>query len=261
MVTSTYQIHPSVLASPQSLSCPLPLLAKLRQRRELHREVLYAWRVFPLLACRRFPATSALRGLTAVSNDLQPLLVNAPFDSVAGVTAAALREEVDFVVLVGDLLDPVSAGPFAIEFLREQFAQLAEREIPVYWTASQTDLNGDWLDALEWPANVHLFSNDQVERKPVLRGGTELAELLGRSSHERRTFRTSEFELTPSDLFRIAALPVALEVGSAAPAVGLLGARWQLGTNTAGGHWIRSPYGKHSGNSSERNGYSRLHAR
>lgn len=153
-----------------------------------------------------------LRGIPEVDEAFAALLTEAPYVSAAAVFAAAAREEVDFVVLSGDLLDPTLAGPRAIAFLQSEFAKLGERGIRVYWAASQRDLAGDWLRTIEWPENLHLFSSDEVETLMHYRANTPLAEILGRSWHASRPLRGTEFKSEDAEHFRVAVLPGHAEI-------------------------------------------------
>jgi hypothetical protein len=161
-----------------------------------------------------FHLEATLQGLYDIPEHLAETLVNAPFTAAEHVFAAALREEVDFVILSGDLLDPTNAGPRAVAFLTEQFTRLSKTDIQVYWAASQLDQSDGWLNTLEWPSNVHLFSSSSVESIEHRRGELPIANICGRSWHESRTLRSSEFMADASDLPRIVVLPESIEIGA-----------------------------------------------
>jgi len=159
-----------------------------------------------------FHLEATLQGFYEVPEHLAETLVNAPFAAAERVFAAALREEVDFVILSGDLLDPTNAGPRAVAFLTEQFTRLAEKGIPVYWAASRLDQTDSWLSSLEWPENVNFLPNASVESIEHKRGELPIARICGRSWHESRTLRSSEFVAVASDLPRIVVLSESLEI-------------------------------------------------
>ena len=180
---------------------------------------------FRFLHTSNFRLHEPIRGVPDASESFRSLLAEAPFNSAANVISTALSEEVDFVVIAGDLVDPVAAGPRAITFLRDQFAKLSESEISVYWAASEADAKGGWLSTVDWPENVHIFSSEQAERGVAVRGDTQIAELVGRSWHDRRPFRVNEFESSSRELFRIAVVPEKLEI----PASQTIANYWALG--------------------------------
>ena len=72
-------------------------------------------------------------GLAEVPEHLRELLIDAPFQAAEQVFETALAEDVDAVLLAGDVLDVDRAGPPAIMLLLEQMARLGDRGIPVYW--------------------------------------------------------------------------------------------------------------------------------
>src|SRR5215204_2447145 len=72
-------------------------------------------------------------GLDEVPAHLLDALLNAPYDAARRVFDAAIKERVDFVILSGNVVNPLRCGPRGIAFLLEQFHRLAEAEINVYW--------------------------------------------------------------------------------------------------------------------------------
>jgi DNA repair exonuclease SbcCD nuclease subunit len=86
---------------------------------------------FRFLHAADFHLERPMEGLAEVPEHLRDALVDAPFQAVEQVIDTALVEEVDFVVLAGDLLDCRAAGPRAMAFLVNQLHRLAERKVPV----------------------------------------------------------------------------------------------------------------------------------
>ena len=74
-----------------------------------------------------------LYGLAEIPDHLRELLIEAPYHAAEQVFETALAEDVDAVVLAGDVLHVDRAGPPAIVLLLDQFARLGERNIPIYW--------------------------------------------------------------------------------------------------------------------------------
>ena len=161
---------------------------------------------FRFIHASGFQLETTLTGVADVPDHLREVLVAAPFDAVERVTESAIREDVDFVVLAGDILDPTSAGPAALAFLQRQCEQLAARKIPVYWAASQKDLTGDFLSQVQLPDNVRVFPSDRVDRLTHFRGQTPVVTLQGRSWHDKRPLRAAEFVREGQDGFQLAVL-------------------------------------------------------
>jgi hypothetical protein len=148
---------------------------------------------FRFLHSGSFHLERTLAGFSDPPEHMLESLVNAPFDAAERVLQAAVREEVDFVVLSGDLFDPTHAGPRAVAFLRKQFEKLKSRAISVYWAASKDDLQEDCIRNIDWPANVRIFSSDKVEQLTHYRGEHAIADLLGRSWHPQKSLHAGEF--------------------------------------------------------------------
>jgi len=148
---------------------------------------------FRFLHTGGFHLERTLGGMLEAPEHLRDTLANAPYAAVDHVFDAALREEVDFIVLTGDVLDPTKAGPRAVAFLRKHFARLGKHGIAVYWAASQLDLTEDCMRSLAWPENVRIFGSEKVELVTHRRGEQAVADLLGRSWHPQRPLRAGEY--------------------------------------------------------------------
>src|SRR5688572_18235497 len=121
-------------------------------------------------------------GLAELPDHLRELLIEAPYRAAGNVFDAAISNEVDFVLLAGDLVAPERSGPRGILFLREQFERLAAENIDVYWVGGVVDAVHAWPHRIAWPANVHLFSADQPARFAVVKDGRQICEIVGQSS-------------------------------------------------------------------------------
>ncbi len=77
-----------------------------------------------------------MHDLPDLPDHLRPALVEAPWKAAEAVFEHAILENVDFVLLCGDLLNPISSGACGPAFLIEQFELLRERNIAVYWATA-----------------------------------------------------------------------------------------------------------------------------
>ena len=165
-----------------------------------------------------------LGGMEDVPDPLREIFLEAPFRAAARVFDAALREQVDFVLLAGDILRPMAAGPRALVFLVEQFERLHERNVPIYWATGRSDAATRWTDVLHLPPNVHLFAARQVKRIAYEREGRLRADILGSGAPDGAPLHAAEFRPTHGHL------TIALGHGAldgAAPAHGVH--YWALG--------------------------------
>ena len=101
------------------------------------------------------------------------------FQSFERIVDKAIQERVDFVLLAGDLYDAETRSLRAQVFVREQMKRLSQYEIPVYIIHGNHDhLGGSWA-AIEFPENVHVFTEPYVEEKSLYKDGELLASIYG----------------------------------------------------------------------------------
>ncbi|MEZ6071338.1 MAG: metallophosphoesterase [Pirellulales bacterium] len=86
-------------------------------------------------------------GVDRPADALADLLVDCTYRAAERLFDIALREEVDFVVLTGDVIDPTVAGIRGVLFLQQQLERLAESGISVYWGTTDDE---------SWPEQVAL---------------------------------------------------------------------------------------------------------
>ncbi|MFN9986407.1 MAG: exonuclease SbcCD subunit D [Pirellula sp.] len=151
-----------------------------------------------------FHLERAMQDLTDLPEHLKASLVDAPWKAAEAVFEAAIVENVDFVLLSGDLLNPISCGAVGPAFLIEQFERLEQRKIPVYWAGGGVDDPERWPDAVALPSNVHYFSKKQVESVVFRRNGFPLATIVGRSNDGRESIRAAEFQTEANETYVIA---------------------------------------------------------
>jgi DNA repair exonuclease SbcCD nuclease subunit len=144
-----------------------------------------------------------LAGVTDVPDELREIFLEAPYRAATRLIDAALAEQVDFVVLAGDVLDASLSGPRGPIFLCEQFQRLKHAGIAVYWAGGDIDAPARWPAELALPDNVRRFSIDRAEQIVHHRGGLPLCHVLGQSNRGRK-FSPADFHATPGGLLNIA---------------------------------------------------------
>ena len=122
-----------------------------------------------------------LYGLADIPDHLRELLIEAPYHAAEQVFETALAEDVDGVLLAGDVLHVDRAGPPAIVLLLDQFARLGERNIPIYWAGGMVDAPDTWPRSVTLPKNVHVFPVGHVESFDLARAGETIARVQGTS--------------------------------------------------------------------------------
>jgi exonuclease SbcD len=159
---------------------------------------------FRFIHASDFHLEKPLQDIFDLPDQLKKTLVEAPWKSAEAVFEHAIVENVDFVVLAGDLLHPLTTGAQGIAFLLEQFQTLRERGIQVYWVGGSVDDPERWPEAVILPDNVHVFGKHEVEACVFRRHQNPLVTLLGRSSHGGETVRAAEYAHDPDDNFVVA---------------------------------------------------------
>lgn len=174
-------------------------------------------RAFRFLQAGEFHLEAPMAGLAEIPEHLVDLLVDAPYAAAAKAFETALAEEVEFVLLTGDLLDLRRCGPRGPVFLRDQFARLAAAEIPVFWALSSIESLHWWPEAVPLPGNVHRFAAGRVEERVVSRRGEPLVRLIACGADEPGALRVNEFSADPTGLFTLALVRGALDRSALAP--------------------------------------------
>ncbi|XKL31415.1 metallophosphoesterase [Lactiplantibacillus plantarum] len=96
------------------------------------------------------------QGLSGLTPALQERLVTAPLRALSRLVDLAVAEQVDFVLLVGDLFDQQGQSVQAQAALMTALARLNTASIPVLLSFGNHDFQAD-LSRWHFPANVHVF--------------------------------------------------------------------------------------------------------
>ncbi len=147
-----------------------------------------------------------LGGLTSVPTWLRDDFIDAPFKAAENVFDVAVKEDVDFVVLSGDVLDIETAGPRAIDFLLSQFQRISENKIEVYWCGGAVDDPDLWPVEISLPKNVNVFSTSSPQTFEFRRRDRVVASLIGQSRRSAGDSRLTDFSMAGSSGAKIAVL-------------------------------------------------------
>ncbi len=161
-------------------------------------------RPFRFIHAADFHLETPPSGVTEVPDHLRELFIESAYLAAERVFETVLAEQVDLLVLAGDILDPQHTGPRGPLFLAEQFERLAERGVVVYWAGGRVDPPDAWPPSVRLPDNVHVFPRGRPEECIHSRDGTPLVRLLGASRGRGEIIRTVDFDPDPGGLFSIA---------------------------------------------------------
>ncbi|QDV13985.1 putative metallophosphoesterase YhaO [Rosistilla oblonga] len=159
---------------------------------------------FRFIHASDFHLERPLGDLDEVPQHLREAMAGAAWKAAATVFETAVLENVDFVLLSGDLFHPITAGPRGMAMLVEQFEQLHQQNIQVFWTTGQVDDLAKLGDGLALPPNVTVFPRDRSEQAYVRRAGDTIAVVVGRSNDGRSGLHVPSFRHDPVEEFTIA---------------------------------------------------------
>lgn len=124
------------------------------------------------------------QGLRSLPAELTARVRESTFRSFRRMIDAAIANQVDFIVIAGDLFDEENRSLRAQARFRDGMRRLEEYGIQAFVIHGNHDpLGGDWA-ALSWPDNVHLFGAE-VETIPFIKNRKVAAQLHGFSYAER----------------------------------------------------------------------------
>jgi len=115
------------------------------------------------LHCADLHIDSPLRGLEAYEGAPVERLRHATRESFENLIGLAIREQVNFVIIAGDLFDGKWQDIQTGLWTAAQFRRLEREEIPVYLLRGNHDAASEVRQRVRWPENVHEFSVEQPE--------------------------------------------------------------------------------------------------
>lgn len=125
--------------------------------------------------------------ITGLSAEAPPRVLGVLRDATTAawqaVVRTALEEQVDFVIVAGDVFEVASPTLLGQTRFRDGLAELARagiRSFVVHGNHDPAD-GRSWAPSLAFPEAVHRFGTTAVESVPVMRQGTEIARVHGRS--------------------------------------------------------------------------------
>ncbi|MCP8968201.1 metallophosphoesterase family protein [Ectobacillus ponti] len=156
---------------------------------------------------------SPFKGLAgSVPPCLRERMKESTFQSFRRIVDLAVKQQVDFVLLAGDIYDQEAQTLAAQLFMREQLQRLSKAGIAVYMSYGNHDHMGGKRAAWSVPEHVHVFTEPVVEKKPFFRDGELLAYIYGFSYPQRAVTvdMTPQYEAA-GDCFHIGMLHGSME--------------------------------------------------
>jgi hypothetical protein len=207
-------------------------------------------RPFRLLHASDLHLERPVRGLAAAPPPIRELLIDAPYRAAERIFAAAIADQVDLVILAGDIVAPYLAGPRGLSFFFEQFETLAAKNVSVYWAMGKADAAARWAQRVDFSPNVHILPAGTPLERVQVRDGLPLCRLIGASWERGETVAIENFRPDPDGLFTIG-----VAYGSTTPetlkkqqigylALGGRHDRFTCSTGAHGAHYPGTPQGR-----------------
>ncbi len=157
---------------------------------------------------------SPLTGLSAYADAPVEMLRSATRSAFSNLVGVAIDEQVDFMVIAGDLYDGNWKDHNTGIYFCKEMGRLNKAGIPVYLLFGNHDAENEMTRKLQLPANVHVFEARQATTFRV--DGMNVA-LHGRSFKDAATTENLVTGYPPpsSGMFNIGVLHTALEGNSA----------------------------------------------
>jgi DNA repair exonuclease SbcCD nuclease subunit len=163
---------------------------------------------FRFIHCSDLHIDSPFKGFSALHPEWAERLREAPLQSFLNIVDLAVREQVDAVIIVGDVFDGEDKSLQAQFKFRGGLQTLSDHHIPVFIAHGNHDPLNTWSSTLKWPEGVTVFPGNGVQSVPVVKEGRTLAHIYGTSFPERDVFDnlTQKFERQQDAGFAVAVL-------------------------------------------------------
>jgi exonuclease SbcD len=123
---------------------------------------------------------SPFRGMVSLPSSIREYVIESTFLALQNMVEAAVSEEVDFIVLSGDIFDLSDRSLRAQIRFQEAMELLARASVQVFIIHGNHDPMDGRHAVLTWPETVHFFTSQEVEMKPAFnRKGDVVAHIYG----------------------------------------------------------------------------------
>ncbi|SJZ37817.1 metallophosphoesterase family protein [Selenihalanaerobacter shriftii] len=151
---------------------------------------------------------SPFKGIENVSEELQQRLYDSTYQAFKNVVDLALAEEVDFILIAGDLYDVADKNIRAQVFCQRELSRLADKGIHTFIVHGNHDHCSGWRAELTWSEEVHFFNAGQVDNIPFSKEGIEVAKIHGISYPQQNVNDNyfKKFKVRDESLYQIGVL-------------------------------------------------------
>ena len=140
---------------------------------------------FKFIHCSDLHIDSPFKGFSSVEHPLAEVLRKSTYQAFQNIVELALKEEVEAVLIAGDIYDGSDKSLEAQLKFRRGLQKLSDAGIYTFIVHGNHDPLDSWSASLEWPERVHVFSGDRVECLPIENNGIVKAYIHGISYPKR----------------------------------------------------------------------------
>ncbi|MDH3256605.1 MAG: DNA repair exonuclease [Nitrospinota bacterium] len=143
---------------------------------------------FRFIHCSDLHIDSPFKGFSAINPEWAERLRQAPLQSFLNIVELAVQEQVDAVIIAGDVFDGEDKSLQAQFKFRRGLQTLSDHKIPTFIAHGNHDPLNTWSTTLKWPEGVTVFPGSRVSSVPLQKEGSTLAHIYGVSFHQRDVF-------------------------------------------------------------------------
>lgn len=156
---------------------------------------------------------SVLHASIKASHKIDEILKEAVYSGFKRICDAAIKYNVKFIILSGDIYDRELSTVKGSRLLYDESKRLEENSIDIFLIRGNHDPLGDGRELFTLPSNVHTFSYEEAEVFLVNRNEKTIARIIGQSyknKWERRKM-ISSYNAEDTSVYNIGILHTALE--------------------------------------------------
>lgn len=128
-------------------------------------------------------------GISGIDQELGERLAKATFQAYEAIIEICMDEEVDFLLIAGDVYDGADKSLYAQVRFIEGLRKLETAGIQVFICHGNHDPLDGWSANLKWPGNVHIMSGDGAEIVEFKKEGKTAALVVGMSYPTRQIMK------------------------------------------------------------------------
>lgn len=158
--------------------------------------------------CADLHLDSPFKGMTNLPHTLLEQVKQSTFTALDRLVTLAINKRVDFILMVGDIFDQSVQSVYAEMRFLHACKQLDEAGIAVFLSYGNHDYEQVNQKMIQYPNNVHVFSDALVTTKTFFRNDKALATIHGFSYPERAVWanKTTEYVVETDTPFQLAML-------------------------------------------------------